>query len=518
MISLFMMYVLFWYTSVTKALTRLQQLSYRNDKYQRDLKKAWWIQPYGDLVILMLSYFAYMVDGNHQSSIYLLMIMGISFFFYQRQHRQTKRQVLNYTPRCLRLIAMLYGCLMLVLFVMAHFCTLEIIIGCTPLFYYLPYLILPLANKFIEPIEENIARYYYDAAKEKRASHHHLHVIGVSGSAGKTSVKNILVHCLKDDYYVLSTPYSYNTAMGISKTINQQLNHLHEYFVCECGIDHINEMDDIASLIEPNDVILTPILNQHLETMKTHEHILQEKFKLAHALSEDGMLVVYGDDQNMRLASEQLTCQVIYYGANPDNDYRYDKVEISEKGTSFQIMHQGQAYLFETILYGEHAVMNICAVLALLHEKGYPFEHLQQHIKSLNYTPHRLEKKVMKDYILLDDAYNANPKGAHFALEVLAKMPGKHIIVTSGFVELGSDWMTAQAALGIQASSCCDEIILIGERQCAVLMDAILATGYDFRHIHLCQNMSEALTLASMLATDQTYVLIENDLPDHYLS
>ena len=89
MISLFMMYVLFWYTSVTKALTRLQQLSYRNDKYQRDLKKAWWIQPYGDLVILMLSYFAYMVDGNHQSSIYLLMIMGISFFFYQRQHRQT---------------------------------------------------------------------------------------------------------------------------------------------------------------------------------------------------------------------------------------------------------------------------------------------------------------------------------------------------------------------------------------------------------------------------------------------
>ena len=97
-------------------------------------------------------------------------------------------------------------------------------------------------------------------------------------------------------------------------------------------------------------------------------------------------------------------------------------------------------------------------------------------------------------------------------------MPGKKILISSGFVELGNEFISSQAAFGIQASGCCDEIILIGEQQCAAILDAITTTGYDFKHVHLCHNMKEALVLVKMLADEKTYVLIENDLPDHYLS
>lgn len=517
MISLLLVYIGLWYTSVTNALAYLQQVSYRSDKYQKDLKKGWWFYPYRFTLILFLCYGCYMIHHQHMDTIYLLLLMCIAFYFYRYVQTIKKRQTLKYTPRCLRLMIMLYIILLLMLIWIYHLCSIQGFILLTPLLYHLPYFMIMIALKLMHPIEASIAQYYYDAAKEKLASHQHIHRIGISGSAGKTSVKNILSHCLKDDFYVLSTPYSYNTAMGISKTINEQLNHLHEYFICECGIDHPNEMDEIVSLIEPNDVILTPIYHQHLATMKTRSNILKEKFKLAKALKQDDLLVCYGDDESMRLACKELNCQIIFYGKDHQNGYYYQNMIIDEEGTSFQIVYQDKAYDFTTRLYGEHAVSNICSVVAFLHEKGIAFERLQERIKTLDFIPHRLEKKIRKDYILLDDAYNANPQGARYALEVLAKMPGKKIVITSGFVELGSEQVPAQYAFGIQACSCCDEIILIGEKQCAPILDAIEATGYDFKHVHLCQNMNEALSLAQMLSKPQTYVLIENDLPDHYL-
>ena len=517
MISLFIVYLMFWYTSVVQAMTRLQQLSYRKHRYQKDLKKGWWYKPKACIYYLFFSYICLLVSPSKQYSLLLLWMMCLSFILYRVHQFVPHRQAIKYTPRCIRLMLMLYGCLAVMFIILIHLCSFTFFILLTPILYYVPYGMVLIALILMHPIEQIINQYFYEQAKEKLANHS-LERIGISGSAGKTSVKNMLGHCLKDEHYVLSTPYSYNTAMGISKTINQQLNHLHEIFICECGIDHPNEMDDIVSLLEPTDVILTPITNQHLATMQTRSQILKEKFKLAQALNENGLLVVYGDDEIMKKACEGLVCQIIYYGSNSDNDYIYHVDKIDENGTSFTLRHLQQDYNFHTRLFGEHAVMNLCAVVAMLHAKGMSFEALQAKINTLPFTPHRLEKKVRKDYILLDDAYNANPQGARFALEVLSKMEGKKIVISSGFVELGSEFISAQAAFGIQACSCCDEIILIGELQCAPIIDAITTTGYDFKHVHLVATMQEALTLVNMLANQKTYVLIENDLPDHYLS
>lgn len=516
--SLYLLYLVFWYTSVVSALTRLQQLSYRSQRYRVDLKKGWWLKPKACIGFLLFTLVCFLVEAHKRLPIYLLWMMCLSFILYRYHQQQDKRQSLTYTPRCMRLMVMLYFCLSLLFISLAHLLALPFFILFTPILYYVPYGMVLLALKFMQPIEDTINRYYYDLAKDKLYHYPNLERIGISGSAGKTSVKNMLVHCVKDEYYVLSTPYSYNTAMGISKVVNSQLNHLHEKFICECGIDYLGEMDEIASLLAPDAVILTPITNQHLATMKSRSCILKEKFKLANALKDDGLLVVYGDDDVMRKACDDLKCKMIYYGAATQNDYQYHMKSIDENGTYFTIIYHEQSYDFHTCLFGEHAVMNICAVVALLHQKGMSFTQLQAKIKTLTFTPHRLEKKVMKDYILLDDAYNANPQGARFALEVLSKMPGKKILISSGFVELGNEFISSQAAFGIQASGCCDEIILIGEQQCAAILDAITTTGYDFKHVHLCHNMKEALVLVKMLADAKTYVLIENDLPDHYLS
>lgn len=514
-ISFILIAICFWYTSATKALTRAQQLSYHYDKYYKDIKKRWWFSFDHTILYLCSSFLCILFK---QPTFYLLWMMCISFLLYRGEKQNNKRQTLQYTPRCIRLMITLYLCLLFTYLFLMNICTRTIFIILTPILYYLPYGMILMALKLIQPFEIMINRYYYDMAKEKLDQHQPIQKIGISGSAGKTSVKNILYHCLKDEYQVCATPYSYNTAMGISKTINEQLHPFHEIFICECGIDHQNEMDDIVHLLEPNTVILTPIHNQHLATLKTRAIILKEKFKLAKALLKDDLLIVYGDDDAMRKECENIQCTIIYYGKNENNDFQYIVNQIDENGTLFTIKHQDKTMTFQTKLYGEHAVMNICAIVAYLYQQEYSYEQLQQKIKTIPFTPHRLEKKVTKDYILLDDAYNANPLGAKFALEVLSKMQGKHLLITSGFVELGQEFISAQEAFGIQAASCCDEIILIGKQQCEPMIKAIQTTQYPMQHLHLCSNMNEALELVKTLVDEQSYVLIENDLPDHYLS
>ncbi len=143
-----------------------------------------------------------------------------------------------------------------------------------------------LANLINMPVEKRINRYFIDDAKRMLREHGNLRIIGITGSFGKTSVKYYLTTLLSEGFRVLMTPESYNTPMGIVRTIREHLQPTHEIFVCEMGARHLHDIKEITDIVHPDDGILTSIGHQHLETFHSLDNIISTKYELLDAVDE----------------------------------------------------------------------------------------------------------------------------------------------------------------------------------------------------------------------------------------
>ncbi len=145
-----------------------------------------------------------------------------------------------------------------------------------------------------------------------------------------------------------------------------------------------------------------------------------------------------------------------------------------------------------------------------------PMHRIQSACKHLRYVEHRLEVKNMGNYTLLDDAYNSNPQGAYYALQVLAQMDGRRILMTPGFLDLGEETTTAHQQYAKQMSTCADEILLIGKTATRDIYDALCKLHYPMDHLYVVQTTKDAFQLLQKIVSDGDCVLIENDFPDAF--
>ena len=169
-----------------------------------------------------------------------------------------------------------------------------------------------VANLLNLPVEKGIARHYVNDARRILRAMPGLIVIGITGSYGKTSAKNFLYTLLSSKYNVLMTPESYNTTMGVVRTIREQLRPYHEIFIVEMGAKNPGDIREICELVRPKYGILTAIGEQHLETFKTIDNIIRTKFELADAIPADGAVFLNFD--NLHIRQHKTACRVISYG------------------------------------------------------------------------------------------------------------------------------------------------------------------------------------------------------------
>ena len=135
-------------------------------------------------------------------------------------------------------------------------------------------------------------------------------------------------------------------------------------------------------------------------------------------------------------------------------------------------------------------------------------------VKRVNSVEHRLELKKYGNINIIDDAYNSNPVGSKMALDVLKMMPGKKIIVTPGMIELADMQHELNMKFGEYIAASCDEVILIGEEQTKPIYEGLMNKNYDKKKIHILNDVKKAFPLMQQLSDGETYVLLENDLPD----
>lgn len=381
----------------------------------------------------------------------------------------------------------------------------------------IPFTLL-FANFLNKPVERLINRYYINDAKKLLESNKQLKIIGITGSFGKTSVKFYLNTLLRAKYNTLMTPESYNTPLGIVKTIRGKLKATHQIFICEMGARNVGDIKEICDIVHPDHGVITTVGEQHLETFKTVENIAKTKFELADSLGDDGILFVNGDCETAVNHKHKKMNGAITYGLNEGNSYQAFDLKISERGSEFKVKApDGEVCEYVTKLIGKHNVINIVGAIAVSNQMGIPLEKLRAQVRKLECVPHRLELINRGGIIMVDDAYNSNPSGAKAALETIKYFDGMKILVTPGMVELGSMQEELNFQLGKDAAEVCDFIVLVGEKQTRPIYNGVKDSGFDMNKCYVATDLNDALKKVYSLQTDKKkIVLLENDLPDNY--
>lgn len=383
---------------------------------------------------------------------------------------------------------------------------------------YLTPILVVLSNLINKPIEKAIQNWYINDAKKMLKAAPNLHVIGITGSYGKTSMKFYLSELLSSQYNTLKTPESYNTPMGVVKTIRMQLKPTHEYFVCEMGARRVGEIKELCGIANPHDGIITSVGPQHLETFKSIENVVKTKFELADSISALGKIYLNGDNELIRKKSADYP-NAVTYGTGEDNDYRATEISVSDKGTQFTVTTpNGSSCRYTMKLLGEHNVQNVLGAIAYCHGTGIALEKLVLPVRRIAAVPHRLQLLDSGgDLCFIDDAYNSNPNGCRAALNVLSLFDCCKILVTPGMVELGSKQEELNYEFGTEAAKVCDFIVLVGKAQTEPIYKGIISTKYPQEKVFVAESLNEALSKVRAYQSDKKkIVLLENDLPDNY--
>ena len=504
-----------------KAFQMLQQNSYVNSRYGEWLGEKFC----GKTVVLKAVFLAFFSGlglflKNAQYVLTALSaVTAVTVFFRSRQVQKSAVKPLVFTMRVKRMIiteSIISAAVFGLCFVPGAGIYGLIASG---LVFVLRELVVPAVNFINRPVEKAVAKHYIRDAKRILRQSPNIITVGVTGSYGKTTSKFILARILSEKYTVTVTPESFNTPMGVVRTVRERMIPGTEIFICEMGAKNVGDIKEICDIVNPDIGMITSVGPQHLNTFGSLENIVNTKFELADAVCQrGGEMFLNGDNGLIRARAEGYENSHLY-GTGDGLEVRAENITCSSSGSEFDIVFADGKISVSTRLLGSHNVQNITGAAALARSLGVSDGDIRFAVSSLKATPHRLEmKSFVNGATLIDDAYNSNPRGCLEAVNVLSKFEGmKKIIVTPGLVELGEKEYECNFALGEAAGRVCDEIYLVGQKRSKPMTDALEKQGYPAERVFVVSSFREAMAKLAPTLDKSCAVLFENDLPDNYL-
>ena len=509
-------------------LHMLQQNLYNeNNRYLKWISKNYTQFFDIDLIVLLLVIIGYCLCPKLSSVFLIIMsilVIGLTIIIRNRIINDQNKKPLVITSRVKRIMftnTILYIIPLIILFINCNnMKVVWLLILIYTLMIYLNNIIVYIACIINLPVEALVTMKYRNSAIRKMNNINGLKVIGITGSYGKTSSKNILNNILNVKYNTFASPRNLNTPKGLMTTINNDMDKFTEIFIAEMGAYKRGEVKELCDFVHPKYGIITTIGTAHLESFGSQENIQKGKMELIESLPKDGFGVLNKDDPLQVSYKRKNDVRVIWIGIDEKNvDVRVTNIKCSDRGTSFDVIFKGESkkYHFETKLLGKHNVYNILAALACGKEFNIPIKDLQDSVKSLKPVEHRLELKKLGNFYQIDDAYNSNPVGAKNALDVLDMMPGIKVVVTPGMIELGNKEEELNRIFGEQIAKVADYVVLVGEKKTEPIKEGLLNKSFDKDKIIVLNDVRKAYTFVMDLVKDKdVYALFENDLPDTY--
>jgi UDP-N-acetylmuramoyl-tripeptide--D-alanyl-D-alanine ligase len=407
------------------------------------------------------------------------------------------------------------------------------------------------ANLALRPLQSAINRRYEQHARDALRDFSPL-VVGITGSYGKTTTKFCVGEVLAADRPTLVTPNSYNSFLGVLRTINEQLEYRHRAFVVEMGMFRRGDIAELCELVHPSIAVITAIGPMHLERLGSIESIAAAKGELLDALPAGGHFITNaGDPRCLELAARSHVPVTLFgiddgpggaapvaaaSGAigtpagtthpppknNPFVQVIARDIALADGRTTFQLHLDGPGSPATSVsagLLGRHNVLNLLAAAAVGRVLEIDPARIAEGLAQVRAPDHRLQPiaNARAGVVVIDDAYNSNPDGAAAALQVLGEHPAaRRLLVTPGMVELGELESELNRRFGEQAGAVCDIAILVGPARTAPIRDGLATAGMSPESIHVVRDIGEATELLARLTRTGDVVLFENDLPDTY--
>lgn len=463
-------------------ITNLQWYSYKIERVLFKHAKWWWHILYFAIPII-IAYF-----WQEYFWLFLLFIyMPSLLIWYKKLDKK-----LVFTPRVNRFFFMLISLSLIQDYLIYHGFNNS---DKTLQFSYMLPIILSMFGSFL--MEKIVYLSYYLKAEKKLKSFENIKVIAVTGSYGKTSIKNFLAETLSLKYRVYATPRSVNTVEGIVRDINENLQSHIEIYIVEAGAREQGDILKIAKLTKPHFSIIGKIGLQHIEYFKTIDKIRDTKMELIHSVN---LLKAYihksVDLENYNF--DKFQNKLERFGENIYN------VESNLNGTKFFINNNE----FFTPLLGAFQSENLEVVYKIANEFGFSVDEVQRRFKHLKQIEHRLQKIETGEKIILDDGYNGNIDGMLDAFKIVKSYDGRKVLVTPGLVESNEE-LNKQIAL--ESDKIFDLIIITGSLNREIFRKYL--TNINKSHVFLHDK-----NLLKQLLSEQTkrgdLILFANDAPN----
>lgn len=513
-----------------KLLQMLQLTGYKMKGYIRWFKETKYSYLFRLFMLSFLSIASMLIANVLLADFFIVKVfsyVGIIFYilfaslFITNLFTAKQKTPLKYTRRMTRLVSV-YSVLVFGLTWLLEYIGVKFI----PYLSYAIVAIVPvllpcvvfIAYGITYPIEKIISNSFIKKSTKKLYSNQDLKVIGITGSYGKTSVKNILGTILSEKYKVCITPSSYNTPLGISKTILSKLESTDQVFIAEMGAKQKNDINELCEMVRPTIGLITGIGNQHLLTFGSIENIAQTKGELAEYITaHEGKLYINTDLELASKLAEKYP-KAIKVSVNSENGELVAKnIKTTKDGSVFELYYNNQKIACKTILLGDHNISNILLASRVALDLGLTLKEISTGISKLITTSHRLEIiKSSSKYTIIDDAYNSSVEGSKASLNVLSKFGGQKIVITPGLVELGSEQYKSNFEFGENMAKICSYVIIDSVINYEAISSGLKSAGFDEKRIVQVANLSQAVEVLNSIAESNDVVLFENDLPDNY--
>lgn len=344
-----------------------------------------------------------------------------------------------------------------------------------------------------------------------------LRVIGITGSVGKTTTKEVAARVLAQRYDVTWSRGSYNNEIGLPLTLlglGEADRHAAvgaRRVVLEMGMYVRGDIEFLASIAQPDVGVLTNVEPVHAERAGGIEEIALGKRELVEALpsAPEGVAILNYDDPRVRAMAEHTAARVFTYGLSPAADLWADEVQaLGLGGVRAVLHHEGLAVPIEIALLGRHSVYAALRGAAIGLVEGLTWDEIASGLAAVDDPPRLVAVQGVDDTLILDDTYNSSPPSALAALDLLSELEGRKVAVLGDMLELGAYEREGHRQVGRRAAEIVAELVVVGDLG-PMIAEGALAAGWDPARLHAAPNSEAAAPLVKALLQPKDVVLVK---------
>ncbi len=335
--------------------------------------------------------------------------------------------------------------------------------------------------------------------------------IGITGSYGKSSVKEFLKTILSGDFKVVSTEKNHNSEVGVSECILNNVNEEHEIFICEMGAYNRGGIKLLCDIAKPKIGALTGINNQHLATFGSQKNIIKAKFELIDFIPEEGLAVLNWDNEFIR-DNFNSTKSNIKYSLHGKEDIWAEEIKENKESVSFKaVSRTGESHNFTASLMGTQNIPNLLASIAVARKLGMEFEEIEKKVKEIRPEQGGIKLIKSKDgFNVIDATYSSNVNGLMSHLEYLKIWEGRKILIMPCLIELGRDAKEAHYKMGRKIGEVCDMAVITSRDYFKEIKRGAVETGMKKENIVFLDNASKIYDKIIYCIRDTDVVFLES--------